>query len=139
MLSRHNQTPILHRAVIYGDTIYLAGMVADDKTLAVGGQTTQILEKLDVLLKTMGSDAQHLLQTTIFITDMSTKDEMNAAWTSYFQTKDLPARATVGAAQLGPQTLVEVVATAAIKQTNSSTYPSASLNEVPVNRQGNMQ
>lgn len=116
MPTRHVQTPILHRAVVHGDTIYLAGMVADDKSLSVGGQTTQILEKLDALLRLLGSDTKHLLQTTIFVTDMGTKDEMNAAWTAYFQPDDLPARATVGAAQLGPQTLVEVVATAALRR-----------------------
>ncbi|MDB6083690.1 MAG: hypothetical protein JWN43_1571 [Gammaproteobacteria bacterium] len=113
MPTRHVQTPILHRAVVRGDTIYLSGMVADDKTLPVGGQTGQILGKLDALLKTLNSDASRLLSATIYLTDMRDKDEMNAAWTAFFKPQDLPARATIGAAELGPQVLVEVVAIAA--------------------------
>jgi enamine deaminase RidA (YjgF/YER057c/UK114 family) len=110
---RHVRTPIAHRAVEHGETIYLAGMVADDKSLSVGGQTKQILEKLDALLKELNSDASRLLTATIYLTDMRGKDEMNAAWTTFFKPQDLPARATIGIAALGPQTLVEVVATAA--------------------------
>jgi enamine deaminase RidA (YjgF/YER057c/UK114 family) len=105
-------TPLAHRAVVHGDTIYLAGMVADDKSLSVGGQMTQILEKIAAVLKTLNSDASRLLFVMIYLTDMKGKDEMNAAWTAFFEPEDLPARATVGVAQLGPKTLVEVVATA---------------------------
>jgi enamine deaminase RidA (YjgF/YER057c/UK114 family) len=105
--------PIAHRAVTHGETIYLAGMVADDKSLSVGGQTSQVLQKIDALLKTLSSDASRLLSAMIYLTSMKDKDEMNAAWTAFFKPEDLPARATVAVAQLGPQTLIEVVATAA--------------------------
>jgi enamine deaminase RidA (YjgF/YER057c/UK114 family) len=44
---------------------------------------------------------------------MRDKDEVNAAWTAFFKPQDLPARAIIGVAALGPQTLVEVIATAA--------------------------
>jgi enamine deaminase RidA (YjgF/YER057c/UK114 family) len=110
---RHVQTPILHRAVVHGDTIYLSGMVADDRNLPVGGQMSQVLGKLDALLRTLNSDASRLLSATIYLTDMKDKDEMNAAWTAFFRPQDLPTRATIGVAQLGPQILVEVVAIAA--------------------------
>ncbi len=110
---RYVQTPMLHRAVVHGETIYLAGMVADDKSLSIGGQMSQVLGKLDALLKTLNSDASRLLSATIYLTDMRGKDEMNAAWTAFFKPHELPARATIGVAELGPQTLVEVVATAA--------------------------
>jgi enamine deaminase RidA (YjgF/YER057c/UK114 family) len=110
---RHVQTPILHRAVVHGDTIHLSGMVADDKTLPVGGQTSQILGKLDALLKTLNSDASRLLSATIYLTDMRDKEDMNAAWTAFFEPQDLPTRATIGVAALGSQVLVEIVAIAA--------------------------
>jgi enamine deaminase RidA (YjgF/YER057c/UK114 family) len=110
---RGHLTPLAHQAVVHGETIYLAGMVADDKSLSVGGQTKQILEKLDALLKTLNSGASHLLFVMIYLANMKDKDELNAAWTAFFKPEDLPARAAVVVAQLGPQTLVEVVATAA--------------------------
>jgi enamine deaminase RidA (YjgF/YER057c/UK114 family) len=52
----------------------------------------------------------------VYITTMKDKDEMNAAWTQFFNPEDLPARATVAVAQLGPGTLIEVVATAAVDE-----------------------
>lgn len=109
------QTQTFHRAVVHGETIYLSGVVADDKALTVGGQTRQILEKVDSLLKRLNSDMSRLLSATVYLTDMSHKDEMNAIWTTFLKPKDLPARATVGVAQLGPQTLIEVAAIAATR------------------------
>src|SRR5260370_1141699 len=37
----------LSQAVVHGDTVYLAGVVADDYSLDSKGQTTQILAKID--------------------------------------------------------------------------------------------
>jgi len=110
---RHFPTSLAHRAVVHGETIYLAGMVADDKSLPVGGQTRQILEKLDALLRTLNSNTSRLLSATVYLIDMKDKDEMNAVWADYFKPEDLPVRATVAVAQLGPKTLIEVVAVAA--------------------------
>ena len=115
-ITRHFHTPIAHRAVVHGETIYLAGMVADDKSLAVGGQLTQSLEKIDALLKTLNSSAEHLLSVTVYLADFKDKAPMNDAWLAFFQTQNVPTRATVGVAALGPGTLVEVVATAAVAQ-----------------------
>ena len=114
-ITRHGVGARLSQAVVHGDTIYLAGMVADDKTLPAGSQTRQILEKLDALLKTLNSDATRLLSATIYLAEMRHKEEMNAAWTAYFEPRNLPARATIGVASLGPQVLVEVVAIAAAR------------------------
>lgn len=122
MIKRHLQSPLFHRAVVHGDTIYLSGVTADDKSVSVGGQTTQILEKIDALLRTLNSDSSHLLRATVYLTDMNERDEMNAAWSAFFQKSDLPARATIGVAQLTPKTLVEVVATAAVRLEADQTH-----------------
>ena len=114
MLTRHVPMPVAHRAVIHGDTIYLAGMVADDKSLSLEGQAKQALEKIGALLGTLGSDAKHILSTVNYVTDLGDKDQLNSAWLSFFEPADLPTRATVGVAQLGPGTLIEIVATAAL-------------------------
>lgn len=116
MLARYFPTPIAHRAVIHGDTIHLMGIVADDKSLPTGRQTEQCLRKIDALLKSVGSDASHLLTLTVYLLDMGDKDEMNAAWGRFFAPEHLPARATVGVAALGPGTRVEIVATAAMPE-----------------------
>ncbi len=45
-ITRHNKSPRMSQAVIHGDTVYLAGQVADDFGAAVDTQTRQILRKL---------------------------------------------------------------------------------------------
>ncbi len=78
------------------------------------GQTLKVLEALDRLLESQGSKRSSLLSFTICLSDMAAKDEMNKVWTSWFLTEELPARATIGVADLGAGTLIEIVATAAI-------------------------
>jgi enamine deaminase RidA (YjgF/YER057c/UK114 family) len=113
MIARHGQTTILHRVVEHQGVIYLAGITADDRATGMGGQTTQILDKAETLLRAHGSDRTKILTATIYITEMAQKDAMNAAWTAWFGPSDLPARATIGVAELGPGALIEIVITAA--------------------------
>jgi len=40
-ITRHDQSSILSQAVVYGDTVYLAGVVAKDLEQDVKGQTKQ--------------------------------------------------------------------------------------------------
>jgi enamine deaminase RidA (YjgF/YER057c/UK114 family) len=37
----------LSKAVVHNGTVYLAGLIADDDSLDVGGQTKQVLDKID--------------------------------------------------------------------------------------------
>jgi enamine deaminase RidA (YjgF/YER057c/UK114 family) len=102
--------------VIHSNTIYLAGVIPDDRSQPVGGQARQCLEKIDALLKTVGSDASNLLQVLIYVTDMNGYDEFNAVWKDFFKAQNMPARAMVGVKELGPGLLVELVATAALPE-----------------------
>lgn len=113
MIARHRQTPIMHRVVEHNGLLYLGGMVAEDKSLPMKGQTAQALARIGQLLEQHGSDRTKVLTATIFVIDLKQKDAMNEAWTEFFGAKDLPTRATVGVAELGPGTLVEIVVTAA--------------------------
>ena len=113
MIERHLRTPIMHRVVAHGGVLYFGGIVADDRSAAMKGQTEQILARIGTLLGEAGSGKGKVLTATIYITDMALKDEMNAAWTAWFEPGQLPSRATIGVADLGPKTLIEVVITAA--------------------------
>jgi hypothetical protein len=48
-IKRHDASPILSQAVEHGNTVYLAGIVADDVSQDIKGQTRQILDKIDRL------------------------------------------------------------------------------------------
>lgn len=109
MITRGQQTPNFHRHVRHKDTLYISGLLANDLSLSMGGQTRQIAERLNEILKEAGSDSGRILQSTVYITDMSLKDEMNQAWRQAFPADTLPTRATIGVADLGPSVLIEVV------------------------------
>lgn len=113
MTERHIQTPIMHRVVVHNDLVFVGGTVADDLSVGLEGQTEQILAKFDQYLRAAGTDKSHLLSATIFLTDLNRKPEMDVAWKRWLEPKDFPARATVGVADLGEDTLVEIMITAA--------------------------
>jgi 2-iminobutanoate/2-iminopropanoate deaminase len=111
--ARHIRSPIMHRVVAHGETLYLGGMVAEDRSAGMAGQTEQILARMEAMLRECGSDRTKVLVANIFVTDLSLKKEMDDVWVRFFGPENLPARATIGVANLGsPDTLIEVVVTA---------------------------
>jgi enamine deaminase RidA (YjgF/YER057c/UK114 family) len=114
MIKRINSGARMSGAVVHGNTVYLAGQVADDTSEGVAGQTKQILAKIDALLKEAGTDKSKLLSTNIWLTDMSTFNEMNKVWDAWVSPGNAPARATVESALAAPQYRVEIMCIAAI-------------------------
>lgn len=112
MTNRHLQTAIMHRVVEHNGLIFVGGTTCDDESLDMAGQTREILAKLDTYLAQAGSDRTKLLSATIFITDMNLKPQMDAVWKEWLAPGDFPTRATVGVADLGGTTLIEIVVTA---------------------------
>ncbi|MCG7393828.1 RidA family protein [Microvirga sp. ACRRW] len=113
MTERHIQTPIMHRVVVHNGIVFVGGTVADDMSVGLEGQTDQILAKIDGYLKEAGTDKTRLLSATIFLTDLNRKPEMDKAWKRWLSPEHFPTRATVGVADLGEDTLIEIVITAA--------------------------
>ena len=113
-IERKLRTPIQHRVVRTGELIFIGGAIADDTSKSMGEQTRNILEKFEGYLHEGGSDRYHVLTTSIFVTDLSKKKEMDEVWTDFFG-DHLPARATVGVADLGGGALIEIVMTAKVK------------------------
>ena len=101
---------LMHLAVAHGDTVYLAGIVADDLSADMEGQTSDVLRQLDELASAHGLDRSHVLSATIYITDMAEKPAMNRAWQAFFDPAHLPTRATIGVADLGAGVRLELVA-----------------------------
>ena len=108
---RNIRTPIMHRAVEANGFLFVGGTIADDTSVSMGEQTRNILGKIAGYLKEAGTDTSRVVSASIFVTDLSKKKEMDAAWTEFFG-DSLPSRATVGVADLGGGALIEVVVTA---------------------------
>lgn len=106
--------PRMSKAVVHGDTVYLAGQVADKAAgKSVAEQTADILAIIDGLLAEAGTDKSKLLMVNIWLADMSTFAEMNGAWDKWVVAGATPGRATVEAKLAAPQFTVEIAVIAA--------------------------
>jgi enamine deaminase RidA (YjgF/YER057c/UK114 family) len=114
MIKRIKTGPRMSQAVVHGNTVYLAGQVAEDTSLDVAGQTRQVLAAIDALLAAAGTDKTRLLATTIYLADIGTFAQMNSAWDAWVAPGATPARATVEAALATPAYKVEIVVVAAL-------------------------
>jgi enamine deaminase RidA (YjgF/YER057c/UK114 family) len=113
-IKRFEVGPRMSQAVAHGDTVYLAGQVAQRAPGAsVTDQTKDILAKIDELLAGAGSDKTKLLSATIWLTDIGTFAEMNAVWDAWVASGNTPARACVEAKLASPKFNVEIAVVAA--------------------------
>jgi enamine deaminase RidA (YjgF/YER057c/UK114 family) len=104
----------LSSAVAFGGLVYLAGHVAHDPSAGTREQTRQVLEAIDAHLAAAGTDKSRLLSVQIWLADMDTFGEMNAAWDAWVDRANLPARATVEARLASPGWRVEIAGIAAL-------------------------
>ena len=93
-IERIKPGPRMSQAVVHGDTVYLAGQVADDPSADVAGQTGQILAKIDALLAEAGTDKSRILSVNIWLSDISTFGAMNRVWDAWVAPGAAPARAS---------------------------------------------
>lgn len=99
--------------------VFVSGQIPiDPKTgqFVAGGiqeQTEQVLKNLSAVLNAAGSSLEQVVKTTVFLADMKDFTAMNEVYGKFFS--DIPpARATVAAAGLPRDALVEIEAIAAV-------------------------
>lgn len=91
-----------------GRLVVLAGQVADNRTLDVAGQTADVLAKIERLLADAGVGKKDIVSANIWLTDISTFDEMNAVWDAWVPAGHAPARACVESRLADPNLKIEV-------------------------------
>ena len=96
----------------YGDLIFVSGQIGIDpatNTLKQGidEQTAQIFENLKIILNNNNSDLDHIIKTTIFITDMKQFESINKIYGSYFN-NHFPARSTIEVVSLPKNANIEI-------------------------------
>ena len=106
--------PRLSAAVVHGGVVYVSGQVPDTPNADVGTQTKEILAKIDRILAEAGTDKRRLLNTSIWLYDITTFDEMNRSWDAWIAPGPAPARATVEAKIANPAWRVEIAVIAAV-------------------------
>jgi 2-iminobutanoate/2-iminopropanoate deaminase len=103
----------LSAAIQVGNRLYVAGITGN--TAGNKGdtkaQTAEALARIGRTLKAAGFDWSNVVDGIVYLPDMSTFQDMNAAYRPVF-TKDFPARATVGTGLMGADAAVEIMFTA---------------------------
>ena len=109
------------QAMVDGSTIYVSGQLPidienpDQQLQSIEVQTTKTLENLEAVLIAAGSDRNHVLKTTIYITDIAIWPQANAAYGEFFGDHK-PARAAVSVTDLPKGYQIEIEAIATIKK-----------------------
>jgi 2-iminobutanoate/2-iminopropanoate deaminase len=102
-----------NQAVLAGDTLYISGQICIDpvtgelKKKDVREETHQVMQNLKAILMAASMGFNHVVKTTIFITDMQQFSEINEVYGKYFE-GDFPARETVQVAALPKSVNVEI-------------------------------
>jgi 2-iminobutanoate/2-iminopropanoate deaminase len=106
------------QAVRAGNMLFLSGQVALDAegNLHIGSikeETTQVMKNIEALLKEAGAGFEHIVKTTIFLSDMSLFNEVNEVYGCYFAS-NFPARETIAVKGLPKNVNVEISVTAVL-------------------------
>jgi enamine deaminase RidA (YjgF/YER057c/UK114 family) len=113
-IRRIDTFPRLSRAVVFNDTVYIGGLLANRADVTVGEQTREILDQIDMLLTRAGTSRSRLISATIWLKDIGTVGEANEVWEAWVPTGAAPARACVQAVPGSPEFGVEIAVTAAL-------------------------
>jgi enamine deaminase RidA (YjgF/YER057c/UK114 family) len=108
------------RAVRAGDLIFVSGTTAsgpDGKAMHpgdAGAQAAEILQRIAAALKELGAGPQHVVETRIYLADMTTWEAVGRAHGAMF--KDArPATVILEVSKLiAPDLMVEIAATASL-------------------------
>ncbi|HTC11061.1 MAG TPA: RidA family protein [Acetobacteraceae bacterium] len=109
---RTDPNKILSKAVEFHGFVYLQGVTAKTNTKDIKGQTAEVLEQIDAILETHGTDKTRLLQAQIWVKDIRDREAMNELWVAWLPEGAAPARACVEASLADPRLLVEIMVTA---------------------------
>ncbi|HEV2130282.1 MAG TPA: Rid family detoxifying hydrolase, partial [Longimicrobiaceae bacterium] len=105
------------QAIQVGNTLYVAGqigIVPATGQMVEGGieaQTRQVIENIRAILQTAGFGLEHVVQAQVFLADLDHFPAYNRVYAEFFPTNP-PARATVQAARIPRDALVEIMVTA---------------------------
>jgi len=129
-------------AVKSGNTVYLAGLVArngKDNSPIKGDmavQTKAVMDNAAVVLKAAGMSFADVVSSRVYIADSAAFQDMNTVYRTYFPT-DPPARATVKAALVAPDYIVEVTMIA-VKGANKTAFTTPTADGQPGTKNPNL-
>lgn len=112
----HAPAPIgpYSQAVMHGNTLYTSGQIAIDPASgallkgSIEEETTLVMKNLQAVLEAAGMTFNHVIKSSIFISDMGQFSAINSVYAQYFDEATAPARETVEVANLPKYVNVEI-------------------------------
>lgn len=107
------------QAIVLNNILFSSGQIpADPATGAIvgsdiTGQAEQVMKNVKAILDEAGTDFEHVVKTTCFLSDMADFAEFNKVYEKYFVSK--PARSCVAVKTLPKNALCEVEVLAEIQ------------------------
>ena len=108
------------QAIVHNGLVYVAGQLAIDpatgerKLASIEEQTEQTLKNVAAILEAAGSDLQHVLKMTVYISDIDLWGAVNETYARVFG-DHRPARAIIPVKDLHYGFQIEIEAIAALK------------------------
>jgi 2-iminobutanoate/2-iminopropanoate deaminase len=101
------------QAILIGNTIYTSGQIPLTATgelvsSNIEAETKQVMENLKAVLEAGGATFEHVVKTSIFISNMDDFAKINGVYGSYINEDTAPARETVQVARLPKDVNVEI-------------------------------
>ncbi|HTN08640.1 Rid family detoxifying hydrolase [Agriterribacter sp.] len=106
------------QSVMTGNLLFVSGQIAINPATGnidakdAGAETTQVMQNIAAILSEAGLNFEHVVKTTIFLSDMSLFTIVNEVYGNYFS-GNFPARETVAVKGLPKNVNVEISVIAA--------------------------
>ena len=103
-----------NQAVLFGNTVYISGQIPlNPKTGelvmdSIEIETKQVMENLKAILAATEMNFEHVVKSSVFISDMNNFAAINAIYGSYFNNETAPARETVQVSCLPKNVNIEI-------------------------------
>jgi 2-iminobutanoate/2-iminopropanoate deaminase len=105
------QNPPYSPAIKAGGFVYVSGMLPTDVKADFAGQTKQVFNDLQAVLKQAGSSLDMVATATVMLQNASDFAAMDQIWREQFK-GDPPARTTIIGSMVRPGALIEIAVTA---------------------------
>lgn len=109
------------QAIVHNDLVFVSGQLSVDpdtgqkKLGPIEEEAQRVLENIELILKEAGSDKNHVLKATVYISDIALWDKVNKIYSEFFEDHK-PARAVVPTKELHFGFKVEIEVIAAVKK-----------------------
>ena len=114
MIEYIDPAPTFCRATKHNGVLYFTGHVDGGRHATIAEQTEALCKNYERMLEENGSDKDHMLFVTIYLSDLALTDEMTTVWEAWVNPGHAPARVCIEA-KIPEGFFLEMTVIAAVK------------------------